>query len=579
MLAAIMLMSTAVFAEGETDNNAQPEQTAETANESAPLIDVDATPAPIEEGEVIEEELDVSGAFQFGGFSGEQLSVNFDQNAVSLCALDDETADDGSFTDAKGIQIIVRLKSAIENQESSVNIKDLNITYSNEVKEKINTIVTEVLNSMPGEAFIYDGTSISYYTGGRTVSVNLTKKADAAGMRQTYSEEKEKVLNDIFPAGTGEMTATEIALSLHDYIALHTRYDYNSECANKGNAYGALVNGVAVCQGYGLLYKDLLNSLNVGCYLVGAELINHAWNVVQTEDGGWYNVDVTWDDPGMADNIGDITGDKDYMGYCRHDYFMKTEDEIKKSHFTDAGYTDEQYKGENGPNVYVAFDSTPIQASEVHPNTAFWSDIKCGMRYYNGTWYYNDTALWGGNLADGKKFPYMKGNICSTPYGTTRQGTTVASNAGAFALVNGKLIYAQFNGAYTDKIIRYDIASGATQTLLDIDDSTVVTEFAAGRINAANKIYGRNTVVYAVVSGGVKDTTVYKLTLDIAGDVNLDGSVDVADLWLVCNHIMKGSVLTDSGLETADMNGDGVVTVSDAVLLCNAIAGADDNEA
>lgn len=388
MLAAIMLMSTAVFAEGETDNNAQPEQTAETANESAPLIDVDATPAPIEEGEVMEEELDVSGAFQFGGFSGEQLSVNFDQNAVSLCALDDETADDGSFTDAKGIQIIVRLKSAIENQESSVNIKDLNITYSNEVKEKINTIVTEVLNSMPGEAFIYDGTSISYYTGGRTVSVNLTKKADAAGMRQTYSEEKEKVLNDIFPAGTGEMTATEIALSLHDYIALHTRYDYNSECANKGNAYGALVNGVAVCQGYGLLYKDLLNSLNVGCYLVGAELINHAWNVVQTEDGGWYNVDVTWDDPGMADNIGDITGDKDYMGYCRHDYFMKTEDEIKKSHFTDAGYTDEQYKGENGPNVYVAFDSTPIQASEVHPNTAFWSDIKCGMRYYNGTWYY-----------------------------------------------------------------------------------------------------------------------------------------------------------------------------------------------
>ena len=580
MLAAIMLMSTAVFAEGETDNTAQPEQTAETANESAPLIDVDATPAPIEEGEVMEEELDVSGAFQFGGFSGEQLSVNFDQNVVSLCAEDDETADDGSLTDAKGIQIILRLKTAIENQELSVNIEDLNINYSREVWSEISTITIEVMNSMPGEAFVYDGTlSVTHSTKEtpKTLSINLKKKADAASMRQTYSEEKENVLSAIFPAGTGSMTATEIALAVHDYIALHTRYDYDSENVNRYNAYGALVNGIAVCQGYGLLYKDLLNSLGIGCYLVGAKLIDHAWNVVQTEDGAWYNADVTWDDPGLAN---DNTGDKDYMGYCRHDYFMKTEDEIKKSHFTDRGYTEEQYKGENGPNIYVAFEEEPLQASEAHPNTAFWSGMICGMQYYNGAWYYNDTTLRGNYLADGTTlYPYMNGNICSTSYGTTRQGTKVASNAGAFALVNGKLIYAQFSGSYTDKIVRYDIASGTTETLLDIEDNTVVTEFAAGRLNAANKIYGRNTIAYAIISGGVKDTTVYKLMLDAVGDVNLDGSVDVADLWLVCNHIMKGNVLADTGLEKADMNGDGAVTVSDAVLICNAIAGVDDNEA
>ena len=582
MLAAIMLMSTAVFAEGETDNTAQPEQTAETANESAPLIDVDATPTPVDEGEVMEEELDVSGAFQFGGFSGEQLSVNFDQNAVSLCAEDDETADDGSLTDAKGIQIILRLKTAIENQELSANIEDLNITYTEDVKNKINNIVTEVLNSMPGEAFIYEKTAVSYYSNSKkSVSINLTKKADAASMRQTYSEEKENVLSAIFPAGTGSMTATEIALAVHDYIALHTRYDYNSECANNSNAYGALVNGIAVCQGYALLYKDLLNSLGVGCYFIGSDLINHAWNVVQTEDGAWYNADVTWDDPGMSDTIGgDNTGDKDYMGYCGHDYFMKTEDEIKKSHFTDRGYTEEQYKGEDGPNIYVAFEEEPLQASEAHPNTAFWSGVICGMQYYNGAWYYNDTTLRGNYLADGTTlYPYMNGNICSTPYGTTRQGTKVASNAGAFALVNGKLIYAQFSGSYTDKIVRYDIASGTTETLLDIEDNTVVTEFAAGRLNAANKIYGCNTIAYAIISGGVKDTTVYKLALDAVGDVNLDGSVDIADLWLVCNHIMKGNVLAGTGLEKADMNGDGAITVSDAVLICNAIAGVDDNEA
>lgn len=570
MLAAIMLMSTAVFAEGETDNTAQPEQTAETANESAPLIDVDATPMPIEEGEVMEEELDVSGAFQFGGFSGEQLSVNFDQNAVSLCAEDDETADDGTITQAKRIAIFSRLQNAIINLEPNVDISDLNINYDGVNGSNvtgIQTLVITVLNSVP-QSFVcpngnkYEHVSKDGYD--KITKIILKINPDAASMVAAYNAEKEAALNAIFSNGTDGLSKTEIALAVHDYIALHTRYDYNFENVNIYNAYGALVNGIAVCQGYALLYKDLLNTLGVKCYMVGysSDSLNHAWNLVETEYG-WYNVDVTWDDSGISD----ITGDKDYMGYCLHDYFMKIDNDIKQDHFPDGT-----------PSIYV-FDETIYTVSETHPNTAFWSNIIGGMQYYNSAWYYNDTGRWGYPLTDGTTCLYMMGDICSTPYGTTRQGTKVASNAGAFALVNGKLIYAQFNGSYTDKIVRYDIASGTTETLLEIDGSTVVTEFAAGRLNVANKIYGRNTIAYAIISGGVKDTTVYKLMLDAAGDVNLDGSVDIVDLWLVCNHIMKGNVLTGTGLGKADMNGDGVVTVSDAVLICNAIAGVDDNEA
>lgn len=42
-----------------------------------------------------------------------------------------------------------------------------------------------------------------------------------------YDSEKQAVLNSLFPNGTSDMSKTEIALAIHDYLALHTRYDYS----------------------------------------------------------------------------------------------------------------------------------------------------------------------------------------------------------------------------------------------------------------------------------------------------------------------------------------------------------------
>jgi len=62
-------------------------------------------------------------------------------------------------------------------------------------------------------------------------------------------------------------------------------------------AYGALANGKAVCQGYSLAYKLLLRRAGVPVVYVGSDSMQHAWNMVQMENNGWYHVDVTWDDP------------------------------------------------------------------------------------------------------------------------------------------------------------------------------------------------------------------------------------------------------------------------------------------
>ena len=63
------------------------------------------------------------------------------------------------------------------------------------------------------------------------------------------------------------------------------------------SAYGALVKGSAVCEGYSHAAALLLNKVGIECYYINgrSETESHMWNCVKI-DGNWYNLDITWDD-------------------------------------------------------------------------------------------------------------------------------------------------------------------------------------------------------------------------------------------------------------------------------------------
>ena len=379
-------------------------------------------------------------------------------------------------------------------------------------------------------------------------------------MRADYDSEKQAVLNSLFPNGTSGMSKTEIVLAIHDYIALHTRYDYTLTNSNMYNAYGVLVNGLAVCHGYALAYIDLLREVDVESYFVSSINLDHGWNVINTESG-WYHSDVTWDDP--RPKIGEYTNDGDYMGYCQHDYFMNTTAQIEQNHFAVNNTT---YDAATS----VIFGTTPIVAAKEHTNSAFWSGIRCGMAYIDGKWYYNDSpfrGMSGGN----KPLPYMKGNICSTPYGTERQTNIIAENATPFAAVDGSLVYGRFSAQFvTDAIMCYDTATGAARKLADVAGDTMVTEIAAGRLNLNNGLYDRGTVVYTDMNYQLH--TVNPKEVPGKGDVNADGKIDIADVILICRYIMGDAVLSGTEFAAADINNDGKVNAADGVLLCQMIS-------
>lgn len=98
-----------------------------------------------------------------------------------------------------------------------------------------------------------------------------------------------------------DMSDLEKAIVLHDYIVLNCEYDYQNYLDEKlprevYTTYGTLVNRKAVCQGYALTYKLLLNMAGIECYMVTSDTMNHAWNMIRL-DGQYYQVDTTWDDP------------------------------------------------------------------------------------------------------------------------------------------------------------------------------------------------------------------------------------------------------------------------------------------
>lgn len=93
---------------------------------------------------------------------------------------------------------------------------------------------------------------------------------------------------------TPDMSQYEMEKALHDMLAVKVTYASGD---NSHSAYGALVDGLAVCEGYAEALQCLLQRVGIQSIEVFGESRgeNHAWNMVRI-DGEYYLVDLTWND-------------------------------------------------------------------------------------------------------------------------------------------------------------------------------------------------------------------------------------------------------------------------------------------
>lgn len=110
-------------------------------------------------------------------------------------------------------------------------------------------------------------------------------------------EAADKIIKEIIKPG---MTDYEKEWALYKYLIDHTLYDYETFRGTKVNrlsytSEGALVYGLAVCQGYSEALRLLLNKVGIESIIVSSAVMDHAWNIVEL-DGKSYHVDATWGD-------------------------------------------------------------------------------------------------------------------------------------------------------------------------------------------------------------------------------------------------------------------------------------------
>lgn len=146
----------------------------------------------------------------------------------------------------------------------------------------------------------------------------------------------EKVKQSLVAKKTGD-TYQDIKM-VHDYLVDNIEYDTTIAKANIYDVYGALINHVAVCEGYARSFKYIMDSMQIPCVLVigkgtnsEGKTENHAWNYVQVE-GTWYAIDTTWDDP-VVSGGGKVSNESKYR------YFLKGSNNFNRDHTPSGQFT------------------------------------------------------------------------------------------------------------------------------------------------------------------------------------------------------------------------------------------------
>ena len=197
----------------------------------------------------------------------------------------------------------------------------------------------KVLNTVLGDnpSIIYfDKTKLETENsifGKQIILKGVHSKPQAERMNLELNETVNKIVSSLRAKSNDEYS---LLINLYESIQKNVRYDKEEIQANSRgaiinlashNAYGALVNKLAVCDGFSLAFALLVQKLGFECMLVvgrstyaSTTFQEHAWNIVKIRNR-YYHIDITLDTIKY--------NEFDEFSYV---YFAVTDEEISKDH-------------------------------------------------------------------------------------------------------------------------------------------------------------------------------------------------------------------------------------------------------
>lgn len=277
---------------------------------------------------------------------GDQLSGNTYATAIYEALCDPDNLDALRNGDPVAVTLKSRTFTSAETGEISDFLSDGRSDMTSAAKD-----ATAAFDRDRSDIFWtsgYDLTTFSTQNGSRiegsytvkagtyTVGVEITLPISVSwtsGERSITADERtvDAAIDEVIftiPAGADRYTQLK---TVHDWLTENNAYNSAAASAGSGldgtpwEAISALTNDDGlqpVCEGYARAFKLICDRLDIPCVLVSGVAINsggsgaHMWNYVQMDDGNWYAVDVTWDDPTVSGVSGNVSG------YERDTYFL-----------------------------------------------------------------------------------------------------------------------------------------------------------------------------------------------------------------------------------------------------------------
>lgn len=270
--------------------------------------------------------------------------------------LNEDAAGISAFSTGNMDELADEMYTALKNKEQKINVEKYGFYWdSTDDRQQLMGVYYAVVNDHPDLYYVRTGYGVSYKTGSKLItkiSPQYFPNIDDEAFRKGVQKAKAAVSDD--------MDDLQKAIAIHEYIVLNCEYDKerldnNTIPKESYGAYGVLVNHIAVCQGYALAYKYLMNEYGIECYIVTSDSMNHAWNIVRVGDE-LYQIDATWDDPTY-----------DRYGLVRHSYLLQSDEKFRTSAANHSSHRD----------WYVTKGSgvVEVRAGGTQYDDAFWQDV------------------------------------------------------------------------------------------------------------------------------------------------------------------------------------------------------------
>jgi transglutaminase/protease-like cytokinesis protein 3 len=170
-------------------------------------------------------------------------------------------------------------------------------------------VLQTVLGDNPSVIY-FDKTKIQVEKSGSKKQIHLTgvhPKPQVEKMNLALDKAANKIVLAVKESSDNQYSTL---INIYKYLQKNVQYDnkeFNAVVKGKiknvasHNAYGAIINKLAVCDGFSSAFSLLVQKLGFKCMLVfgrsaytSAALSNHAWNIIKVRNQ-YYHFDITWD--------------------------------------------------------------------------------------------------------------------------------------------------------------------------------------------------------------------------------------------------------------------------------------------